>query len=185
MLYEKQDLYEEQLRTAIEYRIQLEKNEIKMIESMMRTMEGNFWKSVEVAALMDEKFKKTLEYSKNLQDDYNTWVGARGEISDEAFADHMQEIFDQAGDSIEDIMAQWESMSTYYSEVLDKFDERLKLETRVFGNLIEELEYYSELLALSGHEQDYDKQLEIIRGQQDILKDRLVVDKETQRFYQD
>ena len=30
-------------------------------------------------------------------------------------------------------------MSTYYSEVLDKFDSRLKFETRLFDNLIDEL----------------------------------------------
>jgi len=62
-------------------------------------------------------------------------------------------------------MSHWEEMRDYYSSVLDEMDSRLKLETRIFGNLVDELEYYSELMDLSGHEQDYDKKLEILRAE--------------------
>lgn len=185
-LWEIQDAREQQIADEIEFRIQLEKNEIKMIESAIRTLDWNFYKSIEVASLMEDKFNKVLDNSGRLRDDYEQWVSAfnNGEISAEAFREHMQEVFDQAGESIEELMSNWEAMRDYYSQVLDDMDSRLKLETRIFGNLVDELEYYSELMDLSGHEQDYDKKLEILRAEQDVIKDRLAVDKETQNLYQ-
>jgi len=67
-----------------------------MIESMIRTLNWNVYKSIEVAGLMENKFNKLLENSGHLRDDYQEWVDAfnNGEISAEAFREHMQEVFD-------------------------------------------------------------------------------------------
>jgi hypothetical protein len=143
----------------------------------MRLLEKDFFKSAEVYTLMGDKFTQSIANAAKLQKDYQDWMAINGDISASDFEEHMQQIFDSAGENIEDLLSQWESLSTYYADVLDKFDSRLKFETRLFDNLMDELEFYNDLLSVSGREKDYDKMLQIIKGEKEVLADRLAVDK--------
>lgn len=184
--YQKQDKYEEKLQHQIEYRIQLEQNNIDMLNNKIKIFGDNFYKSAEVFGYISTKLKDTISNSSLLQEDYEHWTQLykEGKISQTAYQDHLQEIFESAGTSIEDIKSAAEEYSQYYSNILNNFDTMLKRETKGFDKLIDNLEYYNELLALSGREMDYDTIGKILSQEQAVLKERIEVDQRTQTFYQ-
>ena len=162
-----QDLNYEKLAYKLELEIIVNDNELKELDYYFNKMEGDIEKAVEAFGLLKDKMKTTFD----TLSDYEGHVGkleaayAAGEISQAAYVEGLQEVYDGLYENLEALNELDEQMMEYYGETYDLALEKLDKYTSQLEHLTGVLDHYKSIMGLLGKELDYERMGVIIEGQ--------------------
>lgn len=194
--YEWQDTNAEILTYSLELKIEINDRELKEIEFYLSRVEDDFYSMAEAAALMVGNLDKNgnliggqyAVYTSNLaaykeQIDALETAYKNGEISQEAYASGLQEIYDGIYDNLSSINELDKAMMNYYGDTIAAAQDEMSKYTDQMEHQTSVLEHYQSLMEIMGKSNDYKKIGTVLKGQSATLRDQLDVAKKTMELY--
>lgn len=154
-----QDNNYQKITYELELKVQVRENALAEIDLAIAILGDNVYRAAEGFAELHKKLgpeQKALEdlttASQQLEDAY-----AKGEISQEAYAEGLQKIHDDAISAAEALLNLDEVMTEYYGNTIDKVVDEIDRYASHLDHLTSVLEHYQSILELTGQQLDYDK----------------------------
>lgn len=179
------ELNYEKLMYKVEFKVEVNDRELKILEHYAKRLEDDFYKTAEVMAKVQEKTKFYESGDEGILDDLETQLNdletafKNGEITQADYIEGLGKIQDMAMDNVDALYEMNSQMREYYADVIDEGISKIQEMTDHFEHLTSKLQHYSSILGLMGHEQNYDLQNNLLQGQIDILNDKIETSKAT------
>lgn len=182
------ELNYEKLMYKIDFRVEVNERELKVLDHYIGRIEDDFYKTAEVMAKIyndtGEAYKSQF-YENDALQTLNTGINEleqafkNGEITQADYIEGLGKIQDMAMDNVDALYEMNSQMREYYADVIDEGISKIQEMTNHFDHLTSKLQHYSSILSLMGHEQNYDLQNNLLQGQIDVLNDRIETSKAT------
>ena len=182
------ELNYEKLMYKIEFRVEVNERELKILDHYIGRIEDDFYKIAEVMAKIyndtGEAYKSQF-YENDALQTLNTGINEleqalkNAEITQADYIEGLGKIQDMAMDNVDALYEMNSQMREYYADVIDEGISKIQEMTDHFDHLTSKLQHYSNILSLMGHEQNYDLQNNLLQGQIDVLNDRIETSKAT------
>ena len=182
--YKWQDNNYEQLTYRMEFHLEIDDMAMKDVEYRLNKYKDNPEKATEALAAWYNpeegslsKFKSIEDQGKALIEMYNGLeeAYAKGEISEEQYAEGLQDVYDKMYQQKEMIDELNETMLNYYGDTYDKVLEKIEEQVGKMDRLNEILDHYSNILDLVGKGQDFELKGALLSGQETTSKNKLDV----------
>ena len=182
------ELNYEKLMYKIEFKVEVNDRELKILDHYIGRIEDDFYKIAEVMAKIyndtGEAYKSQF-YENDALQTLNTGINEleqalkNAEITQADYIEGLGKIQDMAMDNVDALYEMNSQMREYYADVIDEGISKIQEMTDHFDHLTSKLQHYSSILSLMGHEQNYDLQNNLLQGQIDVLNDRIETSKAT------
>ena len=182
------ELNYEKLMYKIEFKVEVNERELKILDHYIGRIEDDFYKIAEVMAKIyndtGEAYKSQF-YENDALQTLNTGINEleqalkNAEITQADYIEGLGKIQDMAMDNVDALYEMNSQMREYYADVIDEGISKIQEMTDHFDHLTSKLQHYSSILSLMGHEQNYDLQNNLLQGQIDVLNDRIETSKAT------
>ena len=182
--YKWQDNNYEQLTYRLEFHLEIDDMAMKDVEYRLNKYQDNPEKAAEALAAWYNPEEGSLSKFKSIEDQGKALIEmydgleeayAKGEISEQQYAEGLQDVYDKMYQQKEMIDELNETMLNYYGDTYDKVFEKIEEQVGKMDRLNEVLDHYSNILDLVGKGQDYELKGALLSGQETTAKNKLDV----------
>ena len=195
--YEWQDTNAEILTYSLELKIEINDRELTKLDYLLGKTEDDVYQMAEAAALMIGDLSKGSlivggqlgAYFNNLSN-YSDQITKlqkaydEGEISQEAYASGLQEIYDGMYSNLQSIQDLDKAMMNYYGDTLSMVGEEIAKYTDRMAHQTSILQHYQSIMELMGKSTDYKAMGTILEGQSKTIKNEMAASKKEWELYQ-
>lgn len=177
----------EQLEYKIEFRVEINKNDIADIEhELERLGDNNVYASAERIALIEKNAVSyrniadvQIESMREAERLYQEFLNTNGKsgISQENYMERLQESKDALQEAEISIREGIEQIGDELENTFDLVDEKLDQQFTKFDRLIELMEHYKNVVSLTEGEASYKEFNKILKASQEVIRDRIEADK--------
>lgn len=156
----------EKLTVEVEYKIQLDENELKKLDYFFNKLSDNIYKAAEAFGYLQGQIDPTFGKMSSYEDFYNKLESsyANGEITQADYIDGLQNAYDSILDNLQAVQDLDKEMLEYYGNTLDLAEDELSKYTDQMEHLTSVLDHYRSILSLLGRDTDYTKVLSVLEG---------------------
>ena len=156
----------EKLTVEVEYKIQIDENELKKLDYFFNKLSDNIYKAAEAFGYLQGQIDPTFGKMSSYEDFYNKLESsyANGEITQADYVDGLQDAYDSILDNLQAVQDLDKEMLEYYGNTLDLAEEELSKYTDQMEHLTSVLDHYRSILSLLGRDTDYAKVLTVLEG---------------------
>ena len=156
----------EKLTVEVEYKVQLDENELKKLDYFFNKLSDNIYKAAEAFGYLQGQIDPTFGKMSSYEDFYNKLESsyANGEITQADYVDGLQDAYDSILDNLQAVQDLDKQMLEYYGNTLDLAEEELSKYTDQMEHLTSVLDHYRSILSLLGRDTDYTKVLTVLEG---------------------
>lgn len=156
----------EKLTVEVEYKVQLDENELKKLDYFFNKLSDNIYKAAEAFGYLQGQIDPTFGKMSSYEDFYNKLESsyANGEITQADYVDGLQNAYDSILDNLQAVQDLDKEMLDYYGNTLDLAKEELSKYTDQLEHLTSVLDHYRSILTLLGKDTDYDRVLAVLEG---------------------
>ena len=183
------ELNYEKLMYKVEFKVEVNERELKILDHYASRIEDNFYKTAEVMAKIQEKSKFYESGEEGILDDLQAQLidleqaFKDKQITQADYIEGLGKIQDMAMENVEALYEMNSQMREYYADVIDEGISKIQEMTDHFDHLASKLEHYQSILSLMGFEQDYEKQNDLLQAQIEVLDDRIKTSQQLQQVY--
>ena len=185
-----QQLNYEKIVYKIEYKIEVNDRELKLLDKKLEALEKTIFKSVEAFSLIGDNMKTQLGiylddtgrnpfkiYSDGL-DELNEKFelgkqGSEDGINEEQYIEGLGKIQDGLMENYDTLVAMDEKMQEYYSNAINDGLDLIHTYEEGFDSFLSTLDHYSSIMGLIGQEKNYDGMNSILEARVGVLNDRI------------
>lgn len=156
----------EKLTVEVEYKIQLDENELKKLDYFFNKLSDNIYKAAEAFGYLQGQIDPTFGKMSSYEDFYNKLESsyANGEITQADYVDGLQDAYDSILDNLQAVQDLDKEMLEYYGNTLDLAEDELSKYTDQMEHLTSVLDHYRSILSLLGRDTDYTRVLTVLEG---------------------
>lgn len=156
----------EKLTVEVEYKVQLDENELKKLDYFFNKLSDNIYKAAEAFGYLQGQIDPTFGKMSSYEDFYNKLESsyANGEITQADYVDGLQNAYDSILDNLQAVQDLDKEMLEYYGNTLDLAEEELSKYTDQMEHLTSVLDHYRSILSLLGRDTDYTRVLAVLEG---------------------
>ena len=156
----------EKLTVEVEYKVQIDENELKKLDYFFNKLSDNIYKAAEAFGYLQGQIDPTFGKMSSYEDFYNKLESsyANGEITQADYVDGLQNAYDSILDNLQAIQDLDKEMLEYYGNTLDLAEDELSKYTDQMEHLTSVLDHYRSILSLLGRDTDYAKVLTVLEG---------------------
>lgn len=156
----------EKLTVEVEYKIQLDENELKKLDYFFNKLSDNIYKAAEAFGYLQGQINPTFGEMSSYEDFYNKLESsyANGEITWADYVDGLQDTYDNILDNLQAVQDLDKEMLEYYGNTLDLAEDELSKYTDQMEHLTSVLDHYRSILSLLGRDTDYTRVLTVLEG---------------------
>lgn len=156
----------EKLTVEVEYKVQLDENELKKLDYFFNKLSDNIYKAAEAFGYLQGQIDPTFGKMSSYEDFYNKLESsyANGEITQADYVDGLQNAYDSILDNLQAVQDLDKQMLEYYGNTLDLAEEELSKYTDQMEHLTSVLDHYRSILSLLGRDTDYTRVLTVLEG---------------------
>lgn len=156
----------EKLTVEVEYKVQLDENELKKLDYFFNKLSDNIYKAAEAFGYLQGQIDPTFGKMSSYEDFYNKLESsyANGEITQADYVDGLQDAYDSILDNLQAVQDLDKQMLEYYGNTLDLAEEELSKYTDQMEHLTSVLDHYRSILSLLGRDTDYTRVLTVLEG---------------------
>lgn len=156
----------EKLTVEVEYKVQLDENELKKLDYFFNKLSDNIYKAAEAFGYLQGQIDPTFGKMSSYEDFYNNLESsyANGEITQADYVDGLQDAYDSILDNLQAVQDLDKEMLEYYGNTLDLAEDELSKYTDQMEHLTSVLDYYRSIFSLLGRDTDYTKVLSVLEG---------------------
>lgn len=156
----------EKLTVEVEYKIQLDENELKKLDYFFNKLSDNIYKAAEAFGYLQGQIDPTFGKMSSYEDFYNKLESsyANGEITQADYVDGLQNAYDSILDNLQAVQDLDKEMLEYYGNTLDLAEDELSKYTDQMEHLTSVLDHYRSILSLLGRDTDYTRVLTVLEG---------------------
>ena len=178
-LYEIQDLEFEKITYKVEFEIEIDDEDLKVVEYFMEKYSDNIYTMAESSAYLEDQINSSLnrvELYTNMFDELNKKY-EEGKISEADYAEGLSMVQDgliEAGENLEEYKKQLEELS---ENTLSLANEELEKHTEKFEKMTSVIDHYKTIVDLMGKGTNYSFIDKTLNNKQQILNDKLSTSK--------
>lgn len=156
----------EKLTVEVEYKVQLDENELKKLDYFFNKLSDNIYKAAEAFGYLQGQIDPTFGKMSSYEDFYNNLESsyANGEITQADYVDGLQDAYDSILDNLQAVQDLDKEMLEYYGNTLDLAEDELSKYTDQMEHLTSVLDHYRSILSLLGRDTDYTRVLSVLEG---------------------
>ena len=156
----------EKLTVEVEYKVQLDENELKKLDYFFNKLSDNIYKAAEAFGYLQGQIDPTFGKMSSYEDFYNNLESsyANGEITQADYVDGLQNAYDSILDNLQAVQDLDKEMLEYYGNTLDLAEDELSKYTDQMEHLTSVLDHYRSILSLLGRDTDYTRVLSVLEG---------------------
>lgn len=156
----------EKLTVEVEYKVQLDENELKKLDYFFNKLSDNIYKAAEAFGYLQGQIDPTFGKMSSYEDFYNKLESsyANGEITQADYVDGLQNAYDSILDNLQAVQDLDKEMLEYYGNTLDLAEDELSKYTDQMEHLTSVLDHYRSILSLLGRDTDYTRVLTVLEG---------------------
>lgn len=156
----------EKLTVEVEYKVQLDENELKKLDYFFNKLSDNIYKAAEAFGYLQGQIDPTFGKMSSYEDFYNKLESsyANGEITQADYVDGLQNAYDSILDNLQAVQDLDKQMLEYYGNTLDLAEEELSKYTDQMEHLTSVLDHYRSILSLLGRDTDYTRVLTVLES---------------------
>ena len=156
----------EKLTVEVEYKVQLDENELKKLDYFFNKLSDNIYKAAEAFGYLQGQIDPTFGKMSSYEDFYNKLESSyvNGEITQADYVDGLQNAYDSILDNLQAVQDLDKQMLEYYGNTLDLAEEELSKYTDQMEHLTSVLDHYRSILSLLGRDTDYTRVLTVLEG---------------------
>lgn len=156
----------EKLTVEVEYKVQIDENELKKLDYFFNKLSDNIYKAAEAFGYLQGQINPTFGKMSSYEDFYNKLESsyANGEITQADYVDGLQNAYDSILDNLQAVQDLDKEMLEYYGNTLDLAEDELSKYTDQMEHLTSVLDHYRSILSLLGRDTDYAKVLTVLEG---------------------
>lgn len=156
----------EKLTVEVEYKIQIDENELKKLDYFFDKLSDNIYKAAEAFGYLQGQIDPTFGKMSSYEDFYNKLESsyANGEITQADYVDGLQDAYDSILDNLQAVQDLDKEMLEYYGNTLDLAEDELSKYTDQMEHLTSVLDHYRSILSLLGRDTDYTRVLTVLEG---------------------
>ena len=156
----------EKLTVEVEYKVQLDENELKKLDYFFNKLSDNIYKAAEAFGYLQGQIDPTFGKMSSYEDFYNKLESsyANGEITQADYVDGLQNAYDSILDNLQAVQDLDKEMLEYYGNTLDLAEDELSKYTDQIEHLTSVLDHYRSILSLLGRDTDYTRVLTVLEG---------------------
>ena len=185
-----QQLNYEKIIYKVEYKIEVNDRELKLLDKKLEALEKTIFKDIEAFSLIGKNMKTQLGiylddtgrnpfkiYSDGL-DELNEKFelgkqGSEDGINEEQYLEGLGKIQDGLMENYDTLVAMDEKMQEYYSNAINDGLDLIHSYEEGFDSFLSTLDHYSNIMGLIGQEKNYDGMNSILEARVDVLNDRI------------
>ena len=182
-----QQLNYEKLMYKIEFKVELNEMDLKILDFKLGQIEDDFYKVAEAMSFTLDKaeiygngeFLNTLTTGiTDLKEAYKN-----GEITQADYIQGLKDIQDNAINAAEALKEMNDQMQAYYQDAMTEGVEMLTKHTEQYDGLLNTLSHYQNVLSIIGKETDYDAINEVLEGRVEVLNDMVTASEAVITYY--
>lgn len=156
----------EKLTVEVEYKVQLDENELKKLDYFFNKLSDNIYKAAEAFGYLQGQIDPTFGKMSSYEDFYNKLESsyANGEITQADYVNGLQDAYDSILDNLQAVQDLDKEMLEYYGNTLDLAEDELSKYTDQMEHLTSVLDHYRSILSLLGRDTDYTRVLTVLEG---------------------
>ncbi len=156
----------EKLTVEVEYKVQIDENELKKLDYFFNKLSDNIYKAAEAFGYLQGQIDPTFGKMSSYEDFYNKLENsyANGEITQADYVNGLQDAYDNIIDNLGAVQDLDKQMLEYYGNTLDLAEDELSKYTDQMEHLTSVLDHYRSILSLLGRDTDYAKVLTVLEG---------------------
>lgn len=156
----------EKLTVEVEYKVQIDENELKKLDYFFNKLSDNIYKAAEAFGYLQGQIDPTFGKMSSYEDFYNKLENsyANGEITQADYVNGLQDAYDSIIDNLGAVQDLDKQMLEYYGNTLDLAEDELSKYTDQMEHLTSVLDHYRSILSLLGRDTDYAKVLTVLEG---------------------
>lgn len=156
----------EKLTVEVEYKVQLDENELKKLDYFFNKLSDNIYKAAEAFGYLQGQIDPTFGKMSSYEDFYNKLESSyvNGEITQADYVDGLQNAYDSILDNLQAVQDLDKEMLEYYGNTLDLAEDELSKYTDQMEHLTSVLDHYRSILSLLGRDTDYTRVLTVLEG---------------------
>ncbi len=156
----------EKLTVEVEYKVQIDENELKKLDYFFNKLSDNIYKAAEAFGYLQGQIDPTFGKMSSYEDFYNKLESsyANGEITQADYVNGLQDAYDSIIDNLGAVQDLDKQMLEYYGNTLDLAEDELSKYTDQMEHLTSVLDHYRSILSLLGRDTDYAKVLTVLEG---------------------
>lgn len=156
----------EKLTVEVEYKVQIDENELKKLDYFFNKLSDNIYKAAEAFGYLQGQIDPTFGKMSSYEDFYNKLENsyANGEITQADYVNGLQDAYDSIIDNLGAVQDLDKEMLEYYGNTLDLAEDELSKYTDQMEHLTNVLDHYRSILSLLGRDTDYAKVLTVLEG---------------------
>ena len=190
------ELNYEKLMYKIEFKVEVNDRELKLLDKKLEATEKTIFKSTEAFSLIEKYANEQLNifigenernpfkmYEKgwaDLEEKYKLGLeGSEDGISEANYIAGLEEIQDGLLENYDTIVALDEKMQEYYENAINDGIDLIHTYEEGFDGFLSTLDHYSNIMSLIGQEKNYEGMNMILEGRVDVLNNRIASAEET------
>lgn len=185
-LYEMQDFNFEKLMYEVELKLTVNENELKELDYYFEKLSDDAYKAAEALAILDSKMTNNTDTLGTYSDQWDKLSAAyaAGDISQAAFIEGAQGVYEALYDQLTALQDLDKAMNSYYGDTLALVNDELDKVIKRQSALNNTLDHYQKIMKLTGQQFDFKKFDVIYSAQEKLAENSYTNSKAIYEMYQ-